>query len=650
MSRTAEGSHGSGGGGGGVAHIEIVARSDSIPESLKRDLADRSSPSPSKRSRTDPFAGMTPQMTPQMNPAPEREKLEKSSSSHDLQVRERKTNSILNYVSKSPPNPLNGGGVSTEKLNERNTQLNAREATLAAKERNLGLLLEQLETAKRALEMDDQKIIVEKNKMQQQSRMLQSALRESLVSHAKRARLETTKDLVERQQRLGQIVYRRQGVELTEMFEHGPMFREVNTRLACIEYEGKCIEKMKKFVMSRKRVLSKEATHNSGNTNSVVSEEMGPPPVPDDVQISFDDILAPSENVDLPMLPPLSNVVDCVEVDEVLKLRAWNLKKEEALLQAERDELEMQKLLLIRDIKRKRDEDRSMFNTFPILSDERYILLRLIGKGGFSEVWEAYDLTECRRVACKIHQLNSQWSEERKQSYIKHAMREYQIHRRLIHHRVVRLHDVFEIDHTSFCTVLEYCDGVDLDTYLKLNKGVLSEREARSIVSQIVTALKFFSDQRPRIIHYDLKPANILVHKGSIKITDFGLSKIMDGDQDSIELTSQGAGTYWYLPPECFGTQSKISPKVDVWGTGVIFYEMLVGRRPFGHDMTQQRILADRTILNINRVDFPQACKISQEARDFLVKCLEPSQYLRPDVQDLYDHPYLRGEKKTKDS
>ena len=83
---------------------------------------------------------------------------------------------------------------------------------------------------------------------------------------------------------------------------------------------------------------------------------------------------------------------------------------------------------------------------------------------------------------------------------------------------------------------------------------------------------------------------NILLTGGSvsgdIKITDFGLSKIMDSDNynpdHGMDLTSQGAGTYWYLPPECFvvgKTPPKISSKVDVWSLGVIFYQCLYGKK-----------------------------------------------------------------------
>ena len=181
-------------------------------------------------------------------------------------------------------------------------------------------------------------------------------------------------------------------------------------------------------------------------------------------------------------------------------------------------------------------------------------------------------------MACKIHQLNTNWSESKKQNYTKHAVREYNIHKDLTHPGVVSLYDVFKIDNNSFCTVLEYCDGGDLDLYLK-TRNKLQEREAKVIVAQIFSGLKYLNLQKRPIIHYDLKPGNIslmailllvvyccslllllfvrlvgfylnsphiLFSDGAVKITDFGLSKIMEENSNQMELTSQGAGTYWY--------------------------------------------------------------------------------------------------------
>jgi tousled-like kinase len=70
------------------------------------------------------------------------------------------------------------------------------------------------------------------------------------------------------------------------------------------------------------------------------------------------------------------------------------------------------------------------------------------------------------------------------------------------------------------------------------------------IIKQVINAIRYLHSLQDKVIHYDLKPQNIMFHKGKIKITDFGLCKITR--DDVIELTSQGVGTYWYLPPECF--------------------------------------------------------------------------------------------------
>ncbi len=90
-----------------------------------------------------------------------------------------------------------------------------------------------------------------------------------------------------------------------------------------------------------------------------------------------------------------------------------------------------------------------------------------------------------------------------------------------------------------------------------------------------------------------------MFHYGLVKILDFGLCKPMGNEESRIDLTSQGVGTYWYLPPETFEDHfPQITPKVDVWSTGVIFYEMLYARKPFGHGISQEKIYNNGIILS----------------------------------------------------
>lgn len=171
-----------------------------------------------------------------------------------------------------------------------------------------------------------------------------------------------------------------------------------------------------------------------------------------------------------------------------------------------------------REAKRRKDEEDSRFINTAVLNG-RYALMDMLGKGGFSEVYRAFDVKALREVAIKVHQLNSSWSEAKKQSYVRHAVREYNIQKGLKNPRVVALTDLFEIDHNTFATVLEVCLGGDLEGHLR-EHGSLPEKEAKAIVAQILQGLAYLNDPGRRIIHYDLKPANILFDSfGEVKIT-----------------------------------------------------------------------------------------------------------------------------------
>lgn len=267
----------------------------------------------------------------------------------------------------------------------------------------------------------------------------------------------------------------------------------------------------------------------------------------------------------------------------------------------------------------------------------------MLGKGGFSEVWKSYDMEAHCYVAVKIHEVKRDFTDEMKESYVRHALREYDIQKNIDHPRVVKLSDRFPIDASCFATVMEYCEGEDLDTFLKAN-GPMNEKEARGILLQILSGLKCFQSGERHIIHYDLKPGNIMINGGEIKITDFGLSKVVEQQQapQGLDLTTPGAGTYWYLPPECFVNGAKITPKVDVWSAGVIFYELLFGRKPFGHGVSQDALFRNGSLSKPPNVEFPHSPKVSQECKDLLRKLLTADPETRPDVSGVMNDSYCR--------
>ncbi|CAB4283121.1 unnamed protein product [Prunus armeniaca] len=518
----------------------------------------------------------------------------------------------------SPPNgqlenPYNKDSRPKEQLRNDNKwssldeEVASLRATVSAQEEDLRKSRQEASDYQNLCRQVEKELNELKDNEQQMKPKRTKVISDLLISVSKAERQEARLKVRQDSLRLGNVGVIRAGTVISETWEDGQALKDLNAHLRQLLETKEAVERQRKSLKKRQ-----------SDKGDGVDAETG-------VQEEF------------------------LVQDEIYKSRLASIKREEEVLLRERDRYELEKGRLIREMKRIRDEDGSRFNNFQILN-HRFALLNLLGKGGFSEVYKAFDLVEHRYVACKLHGLNAQWSEEKKQSYIRHAIREYNIHKTLVHHHIVRLWDIFEIDQNTFCTVLEYCSGKDLDAVLKATP-VLPEREARIIIFQIFQGLIYLNKRTQKIIHYDLKPGNVLFDElGVAKVTDFGLSKIVENDVGSqgMELTSQGAGTYWYLPPECFELSKTplISSKVDVWSAGILLYQMLFGRRPFGHDQTQERILREDTIIKARKVEFPSRPAISNEAKDFIRRCLTYNQAERPDVLAIAQDPFLTYSKK----
>jgi tousled-like kinase len=379
----------------------------------------------------------------------------------------------------------------------------------------------------------------QKNSIEEKNSLLRKKLEETHRSMAKEAARRNRDRLAADSVRLGKFTVVRVGDSVGEAFEKGYAFIELQAQREDIVKRKEELESRKQELTKLKRSFNKKKSAAQAQNNSALSA------------ILDDDTIDIEMDTDL----------DLIAEQYTIAMHAERLKKEELgfsekekLLDAERGSHE-------KELRRIQCEDKSKYyRDLPLLGDGRYSLLRLLGQGGFSEVWLALDLFTLQEVAVKIHQLNSNWSEDRQRAFVRHAKRELEIHQAISHFRVVKLIGCFDISRDAFATILEYCRGTDLDEIMKKNKNGLVEKEAKPILLQILSGLRFLStvsigNEKKTIIHYDLKPANILFDEmGDVKITDFGLSKVIDSDADgtSIDQTSHGAGTYWYLPPECF--------------------------------------------------------------------------------------------------
>ncbi len=202
----------------------------------------------------------------------------------------------------------------------------------------------------------------------------------------------------------------------------------------------------------------------------------------------------------------------------------------------------------------------------------RYTLLRELGRGTFGTVWLAQDEQLNRKVAVKIprHELaddseNDQFSHEAK------------IAAQLAHPGIVAVYDVQRLKSGEWFVVMEYIDGKTLADSLKENRP--TPGQTASWAAQIADALH--AAHRQSLVHRDLKPANILLDwLGQPHIADFGLAVTEELQR---RLAGNIAGTLLYMAPEQVrGETHRLDGRADIWSLGVILYEMLTGKRPFG--------------------------------------------------------------------
>lgn len=209
-----------------------------------------------------------------------------------------------------------------------------------------------------------------------------------------------------------------------------------------------------------------------------------------------------------------------------------------------------------------------------------YTLIREIGRGGFAVVWlaEKRSSVVTTQVAIKVpqkKQFNAVTFIEEARLWVKASGNP----------NVLPIIEADEYD-GQIIIVSEYISDGSLKSWLRQHGGKApSIRAAEEMIKGILSGLDFL--HRQKIIHCDLKPANILLQDEIPRITDFGISEI---EKHSPTISDFIKGTLEYMSPEaCRGEQ--ISLQSDIWSVGVIFYELLTGRKPF-EDNDPTRLVA----------------------------------------------------------
>ncbi|XP_069142325.1 serine/threonine-protein kinase Nek4-like isoform X3 [Argopecten irradians] len=202
---------------------------------------------------------------------------------------------------------------------------------------------------------------------------------------------------------------------------------------------------------------------------------------------------------------------------------------------------------------------------------DMFELIKQIGKGSYGEVTLARHKRDKKQYVLK--KINLKKASKRERSS---AEQEAKLLSKLKHPNIVSYKDSFEKEGTLFIA-MQYCEGGDLYTKLKENKGqALDERQVVEWFVQIAMALQYMHERN--ILHRDLKTQNIFLTKSKIiKVGDLGIARVLDSSSD---MATTLIGTPYYMSPELFSNKP-YNHKSDVWALGCCVYEMATLKHAF---------------------------------------------------------------------
>lgn len=232
--------------------------------------------------------------------------------------------------------------------------------------------------------------------------------------------------------------------------------------------------------------------------------------------------------------------------------------------------------------------------------DGQYQMEALLGKGGMGAVYRARHILLGDRVAIKVLppevRTNAEW--------LRRFRREGQAARRFRHPNAVTVYDLRTAADGTIYMVMEYVEGHTLDLAIK-TRGRFSAAEALDILTPIMSVLD--TAHTMGVVHRDLKPENIMIGKPDetgqpvVKLLDLGIAKMREiaggdnGGNTALTMAGQVLGTPYYMSPEQWGEiprdqSSEIDGRADIYSLGLVFYEMIAGRRCFaGNTLNELR-------------------------------------------------------------
>lgn len=255
-----------------------------------------------------------------------------------------------------------------------------------------------------------------------------------------------------------------------------------------------------------------------------------------------------------------------------------------------------------------------------------YLLVAKIGQGQFGKVFKGVMIDDQKKIfAVKCIQKSKL---EGNKILNRLFQTEMSVMSKINHPNIMHLYEFMETGN-NYYLVIQFCNNGDLESYLK-KMGKLSEEEAVYFLMQIMNG--FQELHKNKVMHRDVKLANIFLQDDKVVIGDFGFAK------QGVDVTRTRLGTPITMAPELLTSRGgSYNNKADLWSIGVCFYQILFGKTPF--DAKNYDDLK-RKVKNLSgyKLRFPKDVPVSEECRHLLIHLLQYEPKKRIEWKDFFNH------------